>query len=217
MTGLLQDARSGCWYRSVGTDDLDIIKEGHSVYRPLPLGPGDVCLDLGAHIGTFVRRALNAGAAKVVAVEPEAGNLEVLRANVHPDEDRVVVIPAAVAPAGGDAVLYVNQGKGKCMHSTVTKGRKLPTVVRAVTLEALLDEHQPNLLKVDIECAEYGLPALRELPSYVKVLVMELHLNGWMRDAGHQLAQDIEAQGFRAIRPPHFTRANWHTVPIWQR
>jgi len=215
MANLMLDVRSGCWYRPDGTDDLDIIREGRSVYGPLPLAAGDRVLDLGAHIGTFVRRALDAGAASVVAVEPEAENLAVLARNG--DDPRVTIIPAAVTDRPGPVVLYVNQGKGKCMHSIVTKGRKVPVEVPGVTLEQLLDDHQPNVLKVDVECAEYRLRPLRDLTACVKVLVMELHLNGKMRDAGMALAELIVGQGFRAVRAPVFTRANWHTVPIWQR
>lgn len=223
MEGLIQEPKSGCYYRPEGTDDLDIIKEGNSVYAPLaPLWPkGGTALDLGAHIGTFVRRALRNGVRHVVAIEAEADNYRVLNYNaLVACEDfggTVTARHAAVANHTGDAILYVNDGKGKCMHSVVTKGQKRPVRVQAVALDDLLAEFKPPLLKVDIECAEYGLDRLRDLPDYVRVLVMELHLNGKMRQQGVQLANDITAQGFTAIRAPHFTRANWHTVPVWRR
>lgn len=220
MEGVIRDPKSGCWYRPEGTDDLDIIKEGNSVYGPL-VWPEGTALDLGAHIGTFVRRAARNGVRRVVAVEAEAENYSLLERNVRQSREdyggEYHIYNAAVANHGGDAILYVNDGKGKCMHSIITKGKKRPVRVQAIALDDLLEEWEPALLKVDIECAEYGLDRLRELPHCVEVLVMELHLNGKMRRMGIDLANDIESQGFNPIRPPHFTRANWHTVPIWRR
>lgn len=214
---LQRDSRTGCWYRPRGTDDLNLLREGASVFRGLPIRPDDVVLDLGANIGSFTRLALDAGVVKVVAVEPEPENVAVLRQNVHPDEDRCVVLEAAVSRVPGEIPLYVNPGIGKYSHSTILKGGKVPIPVQAVTLGSLLAEHQPTLLKVDIECAEYDLPELTALPESVRTLHMELHLNGRYRQLGIDLAVAVGAQGFTCLRPPRFTRANWHTVPIWVR
>lgn len=55
-------------------------------------------LDCGAHVGVYVRNALDAGASKVVAIEPAPKNLEALRRN-FPDEiadGRVIVYPKGV-------------------------------------------------------------------------------------------------------------------------
>ena len=45
---LALDRPSGLWHRP--SDNL-IIEEAKTVYRDLPIKPGDVLLDLGAHIG----------------------------------------------------------------------------------------------------------------------------------------------------------------------
>ena len=60
--------------------------------------PGDAVIDCGAHVGVYVRTALDAGAELVVAVEPAPNNIESLRRN-FPQEiaaERVVVYPKGV-------------------------------------------------------------------------------------------------------------------------
>ena len=60
--------------------------------------PDAVVLDCGAHIGLFTRKALDAGARKVIAIEPGPENLECLRRNLKEDIARgaVVVYPKGV-------------------------------------------------------------------------------------------------------------------------
>jgi FkbM family methyltransferase len=60
--------------------------------------PGDVVLDAGANIGVFTRKALWAGASKVVAIEPGPENLECLRRNFAAEiaDGRVVLYPKGV-------------------------------------------------------------------------------------------------------------------------
>ena len=55
-----------------------------SVYesREVVLHPGDTVIDCGAHVGVFTRYALNRGAARVVAVEPDPQNLIAFEANL---------------------------------------------------------------------------------------------------------------------------------------
>lgn len=60
--------------------------------------PGDIVLDCGAHIGVYSRKALQAGARLVVAIEPAPVNVECLRRNLADDitRGRVIVYPKGV-------------------------------------------------------------------------------------------------------------------------
>jgi len=60
--------------------------------------PGDVVLDCGANVGVFTRKALNAGAREIVAIEPAPENLECLRRNFRAEiaEGRVLIYPKGV-------------------------------------------------------------------------------------------------------------------------
>ena len=60
--------------------------------------PGDVVLDCGAHVGFYVRKALDSGARLVVAIEPGPKNVECLRRNFADEitSGKVVVYPKGV-------------------------------------------------------------------------------------------------------------------------
>jgi FkbM family methyltransferase len=215
-------AESGLWHRPEGSDDADIMKEARSSFRPIPWErwTGAVYLDLGAHIGIFTKMALDHGAGSVVAVEADPDNFWLLDANAHSSKwSRWWPVWAAVNDTGDDAVLYRNlDGIGKCMHSLVTKGRKVPAIVPGVSLDDLLAEHEPAFVKVDIEYGEYALSALHRLPPFVTGLFMELHLNsGNHRDMGRALYASLLAQGFEPVREARFTERNWSTCPILVR
>jgi predicted RNA methylase len=90
--GLIQ--KDGIWYRDCRGDRL-AVRDTAAMFRKGAVVPGDVCLDLGAHIGAFTVRALAAGAVRVVAVEPMPGNLELFALNVGEDP-QVVLLPGAV-------------------------------------------------------------------------------------------------------------------------
>ena len=120
---------------------------------------GDIVLDAGANVGVFVRKALAAGASKVIAIEPAPENLECLRRNF------------AAEIADGRVVLYA---KGVWDQDDVLKLKIDPndsakdTFVRQIdnaqflevpltTIDHLVAElHLPRVdfIKMDIEGAE---------------------------------------------------------------
>jgi FkbM family methyltransferase len=122
---------------------------------------GDIVLDCGANVGVFTREALNAGAAKVVAIEPAPENLECLRRNYAAEvaSGRVLIYPKGVWDK--DDVLPMNvDGHNSAADSFVihptgsqptAQGLPLTTVdklVRELNLERV------NFIKMDIEGAE---------------------------------------------------------------
>lgn len=65
---------------------------------PHTVEPGDIALDGGAHIGLWVREALDRGAKTVVAIEPAPKNIECLRRNLRDeiDQGRVIIYPKGI-------------------------------------------------------------------------------------------------------------------------
>ena len=59
---------------------------------------GDIVLDCGAHVGVYTRKALQSGAAVVVAIEPSPQNIECLRRNFREEiaQGRVVIYAKGV-------------------------------------------------------------------------------------------------------------------------
>jgi FkbM family methyltransferase len=75
----------------------DLAEQKRNIYGNR-IRPGDIVLDAGANVGVFTRKALWAGAAKVVAIEPAPENIECLRRNFAAEiaAGRVVVYPKGV-------------------------------------------------------------------------------------------------------------------------
>ncbi|MFJ8232909.1 FkbM family methyltransferase [Streptomyces sp. NPDC094448] len=189
-------------------------------YLAMAPRPSDVLLDVGANIGTVTHRFLTAGISRVIAFEPEAQNHRLLLLNTGRFGDRAVLRPEAIAATAGPRRLWTHNGRNHGLHSLVAHPRRRCMVVPAVPLAEVLDEYRPTLLKIDIEGGEYELlPDLRQLPSQVRAVAIELHLwqDGWRREHGPDLVAAIRAQGFRDVRPPHIGPGNPCSLAIWAR
>lgn len=121
--------------------------------------PGDIVLDAGANIGVFTRKALWAGAAKVIAIEPAPENLECLRRTFAAEiaDGRVVVYPKGVWDK--DDVLKLSVDPTNSARDTFVRPIDNPQFIDAplTTIDKLVGELQlPNVdfIKMDIEGAE---------------------------------------------------------------
>lgn len=120
---------------------------------------GDVVVDCGAHIGVFTWKALEAGAAKVVAVEPDPANLECLRRNFKKEiaEGRVVLAGVGVWSKPGKMTLNLGNGGNTGVNSMVEKESDKSIEVPVTTLDQLVKDlglAKVNFVKMDIEGAE---------------------------------------------------------------
>lgn len=129
-------------------------------------GPGDLCFDIGAHVGGRVGwfRALGAG---VVAVEPLPAMVRILRLLYGRDRS-VAILPVAVGRAAGRAVLHASSGNPTLAtldadwvgEAATTDGFRHirwddRLEVETVTLDQLIERHGlPRFCKIDVEAAE---------------------------------------------------------------
>jgi FkbM family methyltransferase len=118
------------------------------------LRPGQVVLDLGAHVGTFSLAAAGLGC-RVVAVEASPENAALLGDSAARNGfGQMQVVCAAVTDHEG-AVEFVPHGPFGTIANRVTMG---PTIrVRAVTVDGLLREldlDTVDLVKMDVEGSE---------------------------------------------------------------
>jgi FkbM family methyltransferase len=134
--------------------------------------PGDVVYDIGANIGLYTRMLIQwFGAAHVVAVEPMAENVELLRQNVALGgvSDRVTVLGIAVGDRDGEELLQVDDVRSstavldRVSHGAPSAGRRhfnLPPRAEPVAirrLDAAVAEQglpPPHVIKIDTEGAE---------------------------------------------------------------
>jgi FkbM family methyltransferase len=140
---------------------LILVEEQRGIYgTPGRLGvhQGDVVLDCGAHVGTFTRQALNAGARQVIAIEPFSKNLVCLRRNFETEiaQGRVVIFEKGVWDHE-DVLDFAESSDASTMGSVIfARGPKM-TRIPVTTIDKLVTElklTRVDFIKMDIEGAE---------------------------------------------------------------
>ena len=119
---------------------------------------GDVVLDIGAHVGFFVRTALLQGASKVIAVEPDPDSAECLRRNFQEEiaSGRVVLVEAGAWSSRGEIRLSLGSDPGwNSMTGSGGAGREIVVPVLPIDdIVAELGLTKVDFIKMDIEGAE---------------------------------------------------------------
>jgi len=120
--------------------------------------PGDVVFDGGAHVGVFTHYALEQGAAKVIAIEPQPQNVLCLQRNFAREiaEGRVVVVPKGVWSTETTLKLYTAKHNSG-MNSFVLKDGDEFVEVPLVRMDSIVRElglKRVDYIKMDIEGAE---------------------------------------------------------------
>jgi FkbM family methyltransferase len=126
---------------------------------------GDMVVDAGAHIGIYTLKAAKAvgDGGRVIAVEPEDKNYELLTKNVRINKyQNVIPAKLALSDFNGKAKLFLKARS--CSHSLVGKTWVTPIVgvteVAVSTLDKFLEKlsvEKVDVLKVNVEGAELNL------------------------------------------------------------
>lgn len=153
--------------------------------------------DVGAAYGFFT--VLLALSCRVVAVEPDARNAELVRSNLLLNGLEAEVVEAAVADRDGTG-RFVTSFDLKMHHLAVEGDRVIPTV----TLDTLLARYgRPDLVKLDVEGAEVrALDGATRLLESRPRMVIEAHSEELFRGVVERLeaAQyTVECIGWRVI------------------
>lgn len=123
--------------------------------------PGDFWLDLGANIGTFSLHVLSNGG-KVIAVEPEHDNLEILKHNLENnfnDISTYKILPYCVSTYTGHTKFYLCNGDyNKYRHSMHLQKNREWIKMRVLDIHRILDKYPDiDCIKMDIEGEEINL------------------------------------------------------------
>ncbi len=145
--------------------------------------PGDLCFEVGAHVGDRIVTYLSLGAT-VVAVEPQPLFVDLLQ-RLYGGNAKVHLVRAAVGDSRGEAEMLISRRTPtmstlaadwaeRVGQTENARGVKwdATTTVRVTTLEDLIAEYGvPAFCKIDIEGSE--LPALHGLSHPIPALSFE--------------------------------------------
>lgn len=121
--------------------------------------PGDVVLDLGAHVGLFsaTARQVVLPGGRIIAVEPAAATAHLLGRNTGGE---VTIIQAAIGETTGRLTLH-QAGSGRSAYNTLSGPVSQEDVrdveVEVITLDQLLEQQgidRADFVKLDVEGAE---------------------------------------------------------------
>jgi FkbM family methyltransferase len=170
-----------------------VLQRVYDMAGPLPTG---TVVDAGAHVGLFSLVA-SRRAERVVSVEPDPINYRVLEINRELNRARnITTLNRALWHEEGSVSFGTTS---QTTGGSVTGGGDLE--VQTVTLDGLVETYGPiDLLKIDIEGAEFPVLARSSSLDRVRRIVGELHL----REPGGEaeLVAGLERSGFsvRVVR-----------------
>ena len=197
-----------------GTYDRAIVNEVTRSYGWLDC-EGRKVLDVGCNIGAFARMAVDKGASKVMGFEPELENYDLAALNC-PEAD---IYQGALISGDEQSISFYlsTSGKNPGNYSTTEfRGRKKITVLTR-KFQTVLDQFQPDVIKMDCEGSEYDLLLNTPLPDCVKEIAVEIHLNKpeWRAKKAKQLIKIFK--GWKKVVKPTVGDKNWHTMAGFRR
>lgn len=192
-------------YVRFGTHDIQIAKE---IRRDYPLTFKDrTVLDIGAHIGLFSRYALQQGAKKVVSVEPDPGNISIFKLNVPKNN----LLEGAIQ---SDILYTNNDGLNSGTFSVFGDPREPFIKVKSYNWQEILEDVKPDIIKIDVEGAEYLFLDGYDLP-YAEELAIEIHLHRYnWREQAKKLIDSFS--NWKTIVKPNISN-RWQTIGVWKR
>lgn len=166
------------------------------------LKPGQVFVDVGAHIGYYTTLAaeLVGPTGRVYAFEPNPLNAKLLRKNTAKFGDVVRIVRAAASDHVGSGRLYLNHGNSGDHRLYECPGRK-SIEVDVVTLDSVLDGVNVDFIKIDaqgvepeiLRGAEQTLMRSENMSGIVEYLPKRLVRRGVKRG---QLLRQLHQMGF---------------------
>jgi FkbM family methyltransferase len=174
---------NGCVFRCLDTESVSILSPYSEdwMWDYLNLNPGDVFVDVGAHIGKYTipaARMVGMGGL-VIAVEPHPENYRVLLDNIKLNALRnVIALNLAAWSTSGEVKLYIGDRSG--WHSTKRNYGKGFITVQGRALDDLFDElkvKRIDFIKIDVEYAESEV--LRGLESTISKYGPDMIVESW--------------------------------------
>lgn len=205
------DAAKNAWFKSIvnyEVFDQDVYQKFRRVQ------PGDVVLDIGASVGPFAYKIRDAGAAKIVCVEPHPSLFKTLEQNVS-----AICINKAIGDVDG---FELQAGLFNENFIETQEGENVRTVP-TITFETLLEEtgvERIDFLKIDCEGGEYSIftpERISWIRQNVRYIVGEWHLSNdtlrnqfrTFRDTYLSIFKNHEIYSFDGVNIKHDLWTDW--------
>lgn len=160
--------------------------------------------DFGAHVGWFPWYVnTNIICRSILCVECSPNQLKMLKRNI-PDNAELLEGAIVSDDYVGDTLdLYLGKKYSSCDTVFPVRGRRKVTVPVLKMCQIVEVMPEPELVKFDMEGAEYCIDLKKWLPDSVKMLVAELH----HQRPGHLQKQEefhrtMVSLGFKTDKPP---------------
>ena len=183
----------------------ELYKKG--IYSFSTSNPNPVIVDCGANMGlSLLFFSINYPNAKIYAFEPDASVLECLEKNIETYQmDNVELIKKAVWNKNDTLEFFTDKGMGgrlKCDYLD-----QIPTKVEAIRLREFISDKHIDLLKMDIEGAEYLViqdcePILNQIDN----IFIEYHSMENEEQKLDELLLILKRNGFRYHLSQSFSR-----------
>lgn len=160
-----------------------------------------VVIDAGAHIGTFslLCKLINPKT-NIFAIEPHPDNLEILKQNLVINKaNNIQIIPYALSDKKETTKLWFKTNKydGATVQQGSTQNKSF-VEVKTITLKEIAMDKKIDILKMDIEGAEYEIlkKEAPRLSQRVNKLVLEYH-DKYHQDGRNVLVKLLKKNGFQ--------------------
>ena len=205
-----------------GTTDHKTLVEIKRAYTWMPVKDKKV-LDIGGCFGGYSRHAVDKGAKEVWVFEPEQNNCDTIHINLEDTSITQVTVwnYAVVNNNDKEIPFYLTTSGKSCGNYSYHKYRGRKEIrVKTKEFNEILEEFQPDVIKMDCEGAEYDLLKI-ELPQCVKYFTMELHFTSpstvkpnWLERAPEIIKQ---FESWKVIKQPKLSPKLWQTIGAWSR
>ncbi len=170
-------------------------------------------VDVGAHFGYFALFAFKnlPPSAKILAVEAEKGNLDVLKANIVANGcQNISAHYLAMAGESGERTLHRSRAENNSLLQdyALLDDTNEGVTVSALSLGEFMEQNALNridFLKLDCEGAEYEilLKASNEVLAKIETISMEFHDLKTLENSSWKLVERLESAGFRIVKYMH--------------
>lgn len=189
------------FYSRLDTLDAFVIGEVSTYIKKLNIRKGDTILDLGGNIGAFATLAISKGA-KVISIEPELENFEMLKANLALNNMKATTIQKACLGLKTDKVIdfYINTKRNKGAHSMLVKRGRDKISVETININDLILKYKPNKIKCDVEGAELDILLGLNDWKNIETVVIEYHHNILRNVKDFHVLIDLIKKHFKLVK-----------------